>query len=139
MKPGICSRRPTNFSSTRCIRSATWSAWTPYLRTLAYIAPPRFAGRLASAAPYATLHALKALSPGRELGANLLREHEANVLVDGSKLRHVVGAALAEEGDELLHQLLRGARPRGDAHGLDAVEPLLPHLGRVVDQVRGSA
>src|SRR5207247_2833168 len=72
-------------------------------------------------------------------GPDLLREHEADVLVDGAHLGDVLGAPLAEELDQLLDELLGRARPRGDSHRLDPFEPLLAHLKRVVDQVRGGA
>ena len=47
-----------------------------------------------------------------ELLADLAGEHEADVLVDGLELGDVVGAALAEEGDQPLDQLLGGAGAR---------------------------
>ena len=50
-----------------------------------------------------------------------------------------LGAALAEEVDEPLHQLLGRARAGGDPHHALALEPLLLHLALVVDQVRVGA
>ena len=50
-----------------------------------------------------------------------------------------LGAALAEELDQALDQLLGGAGAGGDANRLDALQPLLLDLGVVVDQVRGGA
>ena len=44
------------------------------------------------------------------------------------ELGDVAGAALAEEVHEALHELLRRARARGDAHHALALEPLLAHL-----------
>ena len=52
--------------------------------------------------------------PSLRLGhclANLLRQHEPHVLVDGAQLGDVLGAALAKELDQALDQLLGGARP----------------------------
>ena len=59
--------------------------------------------------------------------------------MDGAQLGDVVGAALAEEVDEALDQLLGGAGAGGDADRLDALQPLLLDLGVVVDQVGGGA
>src|SRR5437588_1760464 len=72
----------------------------------------------------------------RQRLADLLREHEAHVLLDDLELGDVGGAAALEELDEALHQLLRRARAGGDADGALALEPLLAHLQLVVDQVR---
>ena len=64
----------------------------------------------------------------RQLDADLLRQHEADVLVDRAQLGDVLGAAGAEELDELGDELLGSAGAGGDADGLDALEPLLAHL-----------
>ena len=74
-----------------------------------------------------------------ELPADLRREHEADVLVDGRQLGDVGGAALAEELDEPLDELLGRAGAGGDPDRLDALEPGLVDLEVVVDQVRGGA
>ena len=60
--------------------------------------------RYAPATERATSRGSDALGAGGELVADLLREHEADVLVDGAQLGDVVGAALAEEAR-------RGSRP----------------------------
>src|SRR3954454_22383722 len=73
--------------------------------------------------------------PRAQLLPDLLRQHEANVLVDGAQLRYLLGTALAEELDEALDQLLGGAGAGGDADGLDPLQPGLLDLGVVVDQV----
>src|SRR4051794_16560503 len=72
---------------------------------------------------------------GGELLADLAGEHEADVLVDGLQLGDIVCAALAEEGDQSLDQLLRGTGAGGDADCLDALQPGLVDLVVVVDQV----
>src|SRR6185436_8525339 len=59
------------------------------------------------------------LGRGRELGADLLREHEADVLVDCPQLRDLLGTVLLEVGDQPLDQLLGRAGPGGDADRLD--------------------
>ncbi len=59
--------------------------------------------------------------------------------MDGAQLGDVLGAALAEELDQALDQLLGGAGAGGDADRLHALQPLLVDLGVVVDQVRGGA
>src|SRR4051794_35681049 len=74
-----------------------------------------------------------------ELLADLLGEHETDVLVDGAQLGDIARPALAEKLDEPLDQLLRGAGAGGDADGLDALQPLLLHLGVIVDQMGGGA
>ena len=68
--------------------------------------------------------------------ADRLREHEADVLLDDLELRDVGRAALAEEADQPLHELLRRAGAGRDADDALALEPLLLDLRRVVDQVR---
>src|SRR4051794_22603258 len=77
--------------------------------------------------------------PSCHLVADLLREHEANVLVDRAQFGDVVGSPLPEELDERLDELFRSARPRSDADGRDILEPLLLDLRVVVDQVRCSS
>ena len=67
---------------------------------------------------------------------DLLGEHEADVLLDDLELRHVARAAGAEELDKPLDQLLGGTRTGGDPHDALPLDPLLAHLGLVVDQVR---
>ena len=60
---------------------------------------------------------------------------EANVLLDDLELLDVGRAACAEEIDQPLHQLLGGARARGDADHPLAGQPILENLTVVVDQV----
>ena len=77
--------------------------------------------------------------PRRQRPPDLAREHEAHVLLDDLELRDVVGAARAEEVHQPLHQLLGRARAGADADHPLALQPLLAHLGLVVDQVRVGA
>src|SRR3954451_371959 len=69
--------------------------------------------------------------PCRQLLADLLRKHEANVLLDDLELGDVLGAAQAEEVHQPLNELLGGAGARADPHLALALEPLLEHLGLV--------
>ena len=55
------------------------------------------------------------------------------------ELRDVLGAAVAEEVDQALHELLGRAGAGGDADDAGALQPLLLHLRLVVDQVRVGA
>src|SRR4029077_4923284 len=71
--------------------------------------------------------------------ADFLGQHEAHVLVEGAQLGDVLGSALAEGLNQALDQLLGGACTGGDPHRLYPRQPLLLHLGVVVDQGRGSA
>src|SRR5680860_626584 len=73
--------------------------------------------------------------PRRHRLPDLLREHEAHVLLDDLELRHVRGAPRAEELDQALHELLGGAGARADANHALALQPLLAYLALVVDQV----
>ena len=102
----------------------------PRLYTLAEHATPRVAPPRAPPLPRLArlvrqLRRGRALSAGAGYFANLLRQHEAHVLVDGAQLGDVLGAALAEELDQALDQLLGGAGAGGDADRLDALQPLL--------------
>src|SRR4051794_9462304 len=72
---------------------------------------------------------------GRELLANLLREHEADVLLHHFELGDVLGAARAEEVDQPLNELLGRARAGADPNDPLALQPLLAHLRLAVDQV----
>ncbi len=92
------------------------------------------ASRRATAASIAA--ELSSLGGGRHGLPDLLRQHEAHVLAQDLELGDVRGAAVAEERDEVLDELLRGARARGDADDARALEPLLLHLVGAVDQVR---
>src|SRR5207245_8580001 len=67
--------------------------------------------------------------------ADLLREHETDVLADHVELRDVPHPAPAEELDKVLHEVLRRAGAGGDTHHAHALQPLLAHLAGVVDQM----
>ena len=73
---------------------------------------------------------------GGDVAADLGREHEADVLLDGLQLADVGRSALAEELDQLGDELLGGAGTGGDPDGLGALEPFLLDLVGEVDQVR---
>src|SRR5947209_4163935 len=72
---------------------------------------------------------------GRRL-ADRLGKHEANILAHDVELDHVSYAACAEERDQLLDEVLGRACAGGDADDALALEPLLAHLARVVDEMR---
>ena len=68
-----------------------------------------------------------AKSAGRGCGhrlADLLGQHEADVLLDHLELLDVLCAALAERLHEALNQLLGSARAGGDAERLHTDEPV---------------
>src|SRR6059058_4848189 len=73
---------------------------------------------------------------GRGGLADRLWQHEADVLADHVELGDVAHAAGAEEVNELLDEVLRRARPRGDADHAPAFQPLLAYLVGPVDQMR---
>ena len=82
-------------------------------------------GTVAAEAPGPPAPRLAVHAARRQRPPDLLREHEAHVLLDHLELGDVVGAALAEELHQPLHQLLGRAGARGDADDALALEPLL--------------
>src|SRR3954454_7922698 len=74
--------------------------------------------------------------PCCELLADLLGQHEADVLFDGAKLGDIFGSALGGVGDQAGDKLVGGAGAGADAATYPSLQPLLAHLSGVVDQVR---
>ena len=68
-------------------------------------------------------------APRGEVFADALGQHEAHVLADDLELRHVLHAAVGEERDEPLDELLGRARAGRDADDALAVEPRLLRPG----------
>src|SRR5207244_4453871 len=112
----------------RCCPAAAWRSQASTRRTGGWWPRARDSGSTASSSRLC-----------RQLRPDLLGEHEADVLPDHVQLLDLLSPARAEEVDEPLHELLRGARAGGDAERANALEPLLVDLKLVVDQLRAGA
>src|SRR6202035_3610648 len=65
--------------------------------------------------------------------ADRLGQHEAHVLAYDVELRDVGDPARAEEGEQVLHQVVGGGGTRADADDALVRQPLLAYLAGVVD------
>ena len=75
----------------------------------------------------------------RELVADVLGEHETDVLVDRAELGDVVGPRSRKKPTSCSTSSSGALAPEVIPTRLDALEPLLAHLEGVVDQVRVGA
>src|SRR5690606_21476505 len=69
----------------------------------------------------------------------LLGHAEDDVLLAAGQFGDVVGAAVAQTLDDLLHQYVGRGCAGGDAYGADTLQPLRTNLVGAVDQVGGCA